>query len=463
MRQVKYVLTERMRGLRAKIDEILTRNDALLVDLEAAGADSVKADGLRTSLRQNLEEIKGLKDRLSIEEQQAQERGWAEATETEPEKPAGETRQDDARAKFARETTPREKRFSSLGDFFGAVIRAGIGAGIDQRLQYGEVEMRAPSGSSTLLPSEGGFLMQAEDAGFLTRKAFDTGLLASRCRRVRLGPASSGIKLKLIDETSRVAGSRHGGVRFYRANEAETVTSSKLKFRDFKLDLEKLFAIYYVTDELLRDSVALEGIITDQFVAELAYQLDADIMEGTGVGQPLGISKSPSLVSIAKESGQTAATIVYQNIVKMWARQWNPGVSNAVWTTNQDAIPQIFLLNTKSDGSGWPIFLPPGMQVAPGVVAPMHGTLLGQPLVRLEQCESIGAKGDIYNLDLSEYMLIDKEDMQQDSSIHVRFLYDEMTLRFIYRNNGAPLWNKAMTPAKGSNTVSPFVTLDART
>ena len=58
--------------------------------------------------------------------------------------------------------------------------------------------------------------------------------------------------------------------------------------------------------------------------------------------------------------------------------------------------------------------------------------------------------------------LIDKGGMKAASSIHVRFLYDENVFRFIYRVDGKPIWNKPLTPYKGSASVSPFVTLAKR-
>ena len=42
------------------------------------------------------------------------------------------------------------------------------------------------------------------------------------------------------------------------------------------------------------------------------------------------------------------------------------------------------------------------------------------------------------------------------------FLYDENVFRFIYRVDGKPIWNKPLTPYKGSASVSPFVTLAKR-
>jgi hypothetical protein len=59
-------------------------------------------------------------------------------------------------------------------------------------------------------------------------------------------------------------------------------------------------------------------------------------------------------------------------------------------------------------------------------------------------------------------LLIEKDGLQTDQSMHVRFLYNEQAFRFIMRINGQPIWQSALTPYKGANTLSPYVTLAAR-
>ena len=39
---------------------------------------------------------------------------------------------------------------------------------------------------------------------------------------------------------------------------------------------------------------------------------------------------------------------------------------------------------------------------------------------------------------------------------------DETAFRFILRVDGQPLWNSAVTPANGTNTISPFISLATR-
>jgi hypothetical protein len=79
-----------------------------------------------------------------------------------------------------------------------------------------------------------------------------------------------------------------------------------------------------------------------------------------------------------------------------------------------------------------------------------------------EYCATLGTVGDIQLLDLSQYFLIDKGGIRADSSMSVRFLYNERAFRWLYRCDGQPSWNSALTPLNGTNTLSPFVNLATR-
>ena len=69
---------------------------------------------------------------------------------------------------------------------------------------------------------------------------------------------------------------------------------------------------------------------------------------------------------------------------------------------------------------------------------------------------------DIALVDLKRYRLIRKGGVEQASSIHVRFTQGEHTLRAFYRVDGQPMPRSAVTPFKGTNTVSPFIGLATR-
>jgi len=92
-----------------------------------------------------------------------------------------------------------------------------------------------------------------------------------------------------------------------------------------------------------------------QLVSEaIAFHMEDEIINGNGVGKCLGILNAPCLVSQAKESGQAAATIVPDNIVKMRSRVFAPSRANSIWIANQDIEPQLHLMTkTDSGGTGW--------------------------------------------------------------------------------------------------------------
>lgn len=352
-----------------------------------------------------------------------------------------------------------EPKFDSFGCMLQAVAQAGMtgGARVDERLTAPLAEV---SGLSEGVGSDGGFLVGVETTNELLKATYETGILASRCSRTPIGPGKNTLKINGIDETSRADGSQFGGVVVYWESEAALKTASKPKFRQVELSLHKLIGLCYATDELLQDAVALEALIMEAFPLAFGFKVDDGIVRGTGAGQIRGIltgAVDAPRVRVAKETGQKANTIVAENVEKMYARMWARGLGNAVWTINQDCWPQIFQLHHVIGVGGVPMFVPAG-----GLNQTPFGTLLGRPILPIEQAATLGQESDIMFSDYSQFKLIDKGGIQSASSIHVRFTYDESVFRFVLRTDGQPMWASALTPAQGTNKVSPFITLQTR-
>jgi HK97 family phage major capsid protein len=342
--------------------------------------------------------------------------------------------------------------FRSLGEQLTAVATAGMGRGIDPRL----VETRA-AGLNEGVPSEGGFLVQTDFVSQLLQTTHDVGVIAPRCRRIPISGPSNGVKIPGVDETSRADGSRWGGVRAYWFDEASLKTESKPAFRRIELKLKKLIGLCYATDELLEDASALAAVVQQAFSEEFAFKVDDAIINGLGAGQPLGILASPCLITVAKETGQLAATIVVENLVKIYSQMYPRGLGNAVWLVNQEIFPQLYTMGITVGVGGSPIYMPPG-----GISGQPYSTLFGRPVIPVEQCAALGSVGDIIFGDFSQYLIAEKGGMQAASSIHVRFIYDESVFRFVLRLDGQPTWNSALTPYKGSAKVGPFIVLALR-
>lgn len=355
-----------------------------------------------------------------------------------------------------------DKPFDSIGHQLHFVqMAAGQGAIADKRLLHiNNIAFNiknAASGLNENVPSEGDFLIQQDHAEELIKRTHDTGQLSRRCRRIPVSENANGTKINAVDETSRKNGSRWGGVLGYWASEAGTVAASKPKFREMDLNLKKLIAICYATEEMLQDSATLSGVIMEAFPEEFSFLLDEAIYEGSGSGQPLGIMSSPALITVPKESGQAAKTFVYDNITKIWSRCWGRSRKNAIWVGNQDIEPALYNMGIVVGTGGTPAYMPPG-----GLNDSPYGRLFGREVVDIEHAETLGTAGDLTLLDLSQYMLIEKGGINASQSIHVRFLHDETAFKFTYRVDGQPIWNAPLTPKKGTNTQSPYVRLASR-
>ena len=107
---------------------------------------------------------------------------------------------------------------------------------------------------------------------------------------------------------------------------------------------------------------------------------------------------------------------------------------------------------------GVPTSLLPNNQ--PGQANPSF-SLYGAPYIEVEHTSALGTTGDIMLVSLSQYQSINKGGVQSASSIHVQFDTFETAFRFMYRIDGQPIWNSALTPKDAGNTLSPYVVLTA--
>lgn len=343
--------------------------------------------------------------------------------------------------------------FATFGEFLGAVIRHERSKGrvSDPRL------LAAAAGGSEAVPADGGFLVQKDFSSELLMRMYQTGEIVKRCRKIPIGPKSNGVKINAIDEDSRADGSRWGGVLAYWVNEAQTLTASKPKFRQVELQLQKLIALCYATDELLEDASALEAVISQAFAEEMTFKVEEAIINGTGAGQPLGILNSGAVIQQAKDAADSTATISTLDVLNMWSRLWSRSRANAVWLIDQSIEPKLYPL-TLGSGSLAQILL----YTPPGQNGNDYGLLMGRPVVPHEHGAAVGTPGDIVLADFNQYVLIDKGGVRQDYSIHVNFLSDEGVFRFVYRVDGQTWWKKPLTPKSTGPTLSPFISLATR-
>jgi len=346
--------------------------------------------------------------------------------------------------------------FASLSDQLRAVLRAERDRVVDPRLAEIMI-INAALGGNESVPAEGGFLVVPEFAEGLIKRTYETSVIASKCFKMPM--TSSRLIMHAVDEDSRKDGSRWGGVLAYWLSEAGTYQPTKPKFREMQFVANKLIALSYATEEQLADGPAWEAYVNEAVPQELGFQIDTAVYSGPGAGAPLGIQNSGAVVVIPKESGQATATLVTNNILKMWAQMWARSRANAVWFVNQDIEPQLIPLTLGAPSLAQILlYTAPGINGNPGP----YGKLFGRDVIPVEQASTLGTQGDIMLADMSQYILANRSDVRADTSIHVAFLTGEQAFRFMLRLDGQPTWKKPLTPYQGSAVKSPFVTLASR-
>lgn len=245
------------------------------------------------------------------------------------------------------------------------------------------------------------------------------------------------------------------GIQTYWEKEAGQYDSSKLNLGSFDMKLSKLTALVPVTDEQLEDSPNLNSYLNIKVPEAIDYKVNDALINGTGAGQPLGIMNSGCLVTVSKETSQSADTIVRDNIFKMFSRMRARDRAGAVWHINQDIEPQLLTLKNDDDS---PAYIPPG-----GMADTPYGRLLGRPVMPLENMQTLGDKGDIAFCNWKRYAVLKKVGgIRRAVSVHLWFDYDITAFKFTMRIDGSPWLSAPISPANGSNTYSPFVTLAER-
>ncbi|SEG56301.1 phage major capsid protein, HK97 family [Bryocella elongata] len=344
-----------------------------------------------------------------------------------------------------------DKPWESLAEFMAAVRNEKVNA------HTADVRIKAALGGNELVDAEGGILVPAEFAPDIIRRTFAADPVASRCRQQPM--SSNRLVMNGATDASRADGQRNGGIASFWTREANLYTGSKPKFREMALQVDKLTVLTYATDEQLEDGPAWKAYVDAVVPDEFGFRVGDAIFNNPGNGSgPIGVAKSPAMLAIAKETGQTAATIVTKNVEKMYARMPSYLRAAAAFFINQDTEDQLWELTRGSGTAVELLYTPPGMRGNNN----SYGVLLGLPVIPIEYAQTVGTQGDITLANFNEYMLGKRGGVKADTSIHVAFLTGEQAFRWQMRVAGQPLWDKPVTPKNGTNLQSPFIQLQTR-
>jgi HK97 family phage major capsid protein len=301
------------------------------------------------------------------------------------------------------------------------------------------------------LGSTGGFLAPDQ----MTAHIHDTSLEMEIVRpRAAVFPME-GMTLRVpgIAIGDHTSGALLGGITGAWIPETGSMDEETAQLRLITLRAWKRGIYSTVSNEAGADTV-IQSLIGDKFPLAMSWHHDDAFINGTGAGQPMGILNDPALVTVAKETGQGGATIVYENCIKMLARLHPALLNGAIWLANPTAIPQLLQLSIGVGTAG--VHFPVLRETDGGA-----WSMLTRPILFSEKLPSLGTKGDLLLVNFSQYLIGMRKDTTVDRSMHVGFQNDTTAFRLISRLDGRGAWDKAFTPKNG-DTQSWCVALAAR-
>jgi HK97 family phage major capsid protein len=314
---------------------------------------------------------------------------------------------------------------------------------------------RIRNAMSSVVPADGGFLVPETLRSQLLQVALEMAVVRPRATVVPMETAR--VPFPMIDASTN-SGSVFGGMIAYWGEESAAFTESAPKFGRATLDAKKLTGLSVVPNELLADSlISFAALIERLWPEALAWYEDAAYMVGTGVGEPLGFlgAGNDAGIAVDKESGQVAATIVLENVIKMYSRMLPASLSRGIWIASPETLPELFTMALSVGTGGGPVMLT-------NVAGPAPVTIFGRPLVISEKAGRLGSRSDLSFVDLSYYLIGDRQTMTAASSTEWKFGNDQTAYRIIQRVDGRPWIQSAITPSNGGPTLSPFVEIAAR-
>ncbi len=345
--------------------------------------------------------------------------------------------------------------FRDYGEFCSSVILAATpGEAVDERLRI----IDAAYGQNIDTGSEGGFQAPPE---------FSNKMIARMNRRLGLAGKADVVSMTsnylrftgLQDHDRSTTAYRYGGVIVYMVGEGKQITRSTQKTRAIELKLHKMCALSYATYEEIKAVANMGTRLLDSHGGALGDTMEEQMMFGTGVNQLQGAFNAPCCVSVAKESGQVADTIVAENVAALEGALAEESEEDAEFFYNSECFPQLLFMKVDIGTGGAPL-----MTVGRGMEGKPFRTILGRPAHKTNKCEALGDAGDICLGDFSKYVLGMRGTVDTAMSVHLRFDYVETCFRSIVEVDGQPYYEQALTPRKGASgrTVSPFVKVAER-
>lgn len=306
--------------------------------------------------------------------------------------------------------------------------------------RYGEYSVKAAMTESSGIT--GGYAVPVELRDDLMGDVAKVAIFRPRATVIPM--ASATLDLPYWDVTTATAKGVPpfwGGMSLSWLAEANALPENEPKLRQLSLKANVLGGTLLTSQPLLQDAVGLEAWLRKAFAGTLAWYEDYHGVNGTGVGQMLGLLNAGCKISVNRQTGGQYTSQDGQN---MMAKLYdNSSADHSLWLFSQTVRSQ-----RVSQANWW--INGPQMQYGLGIA----DTFL-QP--------ALGTTGDVIAADLEMYIIGDRQIVSIEASPYygTAFTQNQQWWRVVERIDGQPLLSAAITiPDGGSNTVSPVVILN---
>jgi HK97 family phage major capsid protein len=345
------------------------------------------------------------------------------------------------------EPKDEEPNFPSLGEFIKDVANRDVNEKSAERIkEYVQKELSMDS------DPEGGYLVPEKYRAGLLQVSPEEAIVRPRAFVLPAGsPPDASLEMPFLEQsglTDQSHGDLYGGIWFGWTSEGNTKTNTEIKVGSVEYKPYEWSGYAVLTDKMMRNASQLEAIVTQKYKEGLIGFEDYYFLQGTGVGQPLGVINSPATISVSRN---TALHIYYVDICNMLNQFIDS--NKAVWVINKACKSEIMNLKDANNNN---IF------IQGDISKKIPDTLVGIPIKWTFKVPAIGYKGDIGLYDFSKYMIKDGYGPAFDKSKHVYFLSNRTCLKMFGNVDGKPWLKGSLTADDNSTEISPFVVLTTK-
>jgi len=343
--------------------------------------------------------------------------------------------------------TKDEELFPSLGNFLQDVCNRDNNEESAKRMkEYVQKELSMDS------DPDGGYLVPTKQRPGLLQVSLGEAIVRPRAFVIPAGnPPDAALDMPYLEQsglTSQSHGDLYGGVWFGWTAEGATKTNTEISIGEVEYKPYEWSGYCVLTDKVMRNAKQLEAIVTQKYKEGMTAFEDYYFLQGTGVGQPLGVINSPATVTVTRN---TTSVILFADIIGMMDQFMDS--PKAVWVINKACRSQIIALKDANNNSIW---------IQGNIAKAIPDVLAGIPIIWTYKVPAVGTKGDIGLYDFSKYIIKDGYGPAFDKSKHVYFLSNRTALKMFGNVDGKPWLKGSLTADDNSTEISPFVVLSTK-